>query len=143
MLSQRPPVWPAARANAHAPRLEMVIVPGVPPISPSLIEFPADDPERARRFWGELLGAELQPREESEGEGWQTRSAAAAVGVHSRGAGPGDSLPLPYFEVSDLPGALVRVQELGGSVVHPGESWAICRDSEGSPFGLARGSLTQ
>jgi len=26
---------------------------------------------------------------------------------------------------------------LGGSVIHPGERWAICRDSEGSPFGLA------
>ena len=26
---------------------------------------------------------------------------------------------------------------LGGSVVHPGSQWAICRDSEGSPFGLA------
>jgi hypothetical protein len=22
--------------------------------------------------------------------------------------------------------------------VHPGDSWAICKDSEGSPFGLAR-----
>ncbi len=116
-------------------------MPGVPSISPSLIEFPADDPERARRFWGELLGAELQPREESEGEGWQTRSDAPAVGVHSRGRGPGDSFSLPYFVVSDLPVALARVQELGGSVVHPGERWAICRDSEGSPFGLARGSL--
>jgi hypothetical protein len=25
---------------------------------------------------------------------------------------------------------------LGGAVIHPGERWAICRDSEGSPFGL-------
>ena len=30
-----------------------------------------------------------------------------------------------------------RVKEHGGSVVHPGERWAICRDSEGSPFALA------
>jgi hypothetical protein len=22
-------------------------------------------------------------------------------------------------------------------VIHPGERWAICKDSEGSPFGLA------
>jgi hypothetical protein len=29
------------------------------------------------------------------------------------------------------------VQELGGTLVHPGERWAVCRDSEGSPFGLA------
>jgi predicted enzyme related to lactoylglutathione lyase len=103
----------------------------------SLIEFPADDPERARRFWSELLGAELELRGAGEGEGWQTRSAASAVGVHARGAGPGDSFSLPYFEVEDMPAALTRVRDLGGSVVHPGERWAICKDSEGSPFGLA------
>jgi predicted enzyme related to lactoylglutathione lyase len=53
-----------------------------------------------------------------------------------RGRGPGDSFSLPYFGVEDLPKALQEVEALGGSVVHPGESWAICRDSEGSPFGL-------
>jgi hypothetical protein len=30
------------------------------------------------------------------------------------------------------------VKALGGSVVHPGDQWAICKDSEGSPFALAR-----
>jgi predicted enzyme related to lactoylglutathione lyase len=105
---------------------------------PSLIEFPADDPERARRFWSEFLGAELAPRGEGQGEGWQTADAsAAAVGVHERGPGPGDSFSLPYFTVADLGEALERVEALGGSIVHPGERWAICKDSEGSPFGLA------
>jgi predicted enzyme related to lactoylglutathione lyase len=104
----------------------------------SLIEFPADDPERARRFWTELLGVELSTREEGEGEGWQTHAQGPAVGVHARGRGPGDSLSLPYFTVSDVAQALKRVEALGGTVVHPGERWAICRDSEGSPFGLAQ-----
>jgi len=104
----------------------------------SLIEFPADDPERARRFWAELLGIELEPREGAAGEGWQTDAAGPAVGVHARGRGPGDSYSLPYFAVSEIAPALARVQALGGSVVHPGEQWAICKDSEGSPFGLAR-----
>jgi predicted enzyme related to lactoylglutathione lyase len=49
---------------------------------------------------------------------------------------------LPYFEVTDLEAALARVREFGGSVVHPGERWAVCRDSEGSPFALAA-STTQ
>jgi predicted enzyme related to lactoylglutathione lyase len=112
---------------------------GAVPGSPlSLIEFPADDPERARRFWAELLGVELDARQAGEGEGWQTHSAAPAVGVHARGRGPGDSFSLPYFAVPDVVEALERVQALGGSVVHPGEAWAICKDSEGSPFGLAR-----
>lgn len=103
----------------------------------SLVEFPADDPERARRFWSGLLGAELRARESGEGEGWQTGSQATTVGVHARGRGPGDTQSLPYFAVSDIAEALKQVEALGGSVVHPGESWAICRDSEGSPFGLA------
>jgi predicted enzyme related to lactoylglutathione lyase len=105
---------------------------------PSLVEFPADDPERARRFWAGLLDAELEPRADAEGQGWQTRSETGlAVGVHERGRGPGDSFSLPYFAVAAMDAALARVEELGGSVIHPGERWAICRDSEGSPFGLA------
>jgi predicted enzyme related to lactoylglutathione lyase len=103
----------------------------------SSIEFPADDPVRARRFWTELLGVELESRESGEGEGWQTRSEGTSVGVHQRGRGPGDSFSLPYFAVSDIAEALKNVQALGGSVVHPGERWAICKDSEGTPFGLA------
>ena len=103
----------------------------------ALIEFPADDAERARDFWTGLLGLELEPRTAGEGEGWQTRSGGAAVGVHVRGRGPGDSFSLPYFQVQDLPAALTKVQALGGTVIHPGERWAICKDSEGSPFALA------
>ena len=103
----------------------------------ALVEFPADDAERARRFWTGLLGVELEPRSGEQGEGWQTRPEGPAVGVHERGRGPGDSFSLPYFEVDDLARALEQVQALGGSVVHPGERWAVCRDSEGSPFGLA------
>jgi predicted enzyme related to lactoylglutathione lyase len=106
-------------------------------VRPALIEFPADDPERARRFWSQLLGSELQDRTQPQGSGWQTESDAAAVGVHERGRGPGDTASLPYFTVDDLAASLEQVQRLGGSVIHPGARFAICRDSEGSPFGLS------
>jgi predicted enzyme related to lactoylglutathione lyase len=43
--------------------------------------------------------------------------------------------------VGDLPEALNQVKALGGSVIHPGERWAICKDSEGTPFGLAQAPL--
>ncbi len=108
--------------------------------SPRLIEFPADDAGRALRFWEGLLGTALETRAEDEGAGWETRGGPVAVGVHERGPGPGDRVSLPYFAVEDLPAALERVVALGGEVIHPGERWAICRDSEGSPFGLAAGS---
>lgn len=101
-----------------------------------LIEFPADDPARARRFWSGLLGVELSQRGPDDGRGWQSESAPA-LGVHQRGAGPGDTASLPYFTVSNIEAALEQVTTLGGTVIHPGSRWAICRDSEGSPFGLA------
>lgn len=101
-----------------------------------LIEFPADDLGRAQRFWEGLLDVSLQARGAEEGEGIQTHDDGPAFGLHERGRGPGDRFSLPYFRVADLAGALERVVELGGDVVHPGERWAICRDSEGSPFGL-------
>jgi predicted enzyme related to lactoylglutathione lyase len=107
----------------------------------SLIEFPADDAARARRFWAQLLDVELEARQDGEGEGWQTHSGPPAVGVHARGRGPGDFFSLPYFAVSDVPDALERVEALGGSVVHPGEAWAICKHTERSPFGLAQESF--
>lgn len=104
---------------------------------PELIEFPADDPQRARRFWSGLLEAELAERRPEQGSGWVTGVDALAVGVHERGRGPGDTHALAYFAVPDLGAALDRVRALGGSVIHPGESFAVCRDSEGTPFGLA------
>jgi predicted enzyme related to lactoylglutathione lyase len=103
-----------------------------------LIEFPADDLERAQRFWEGLLGLSLVERSANEGAGIQSHcDVGASFGLHERGLGPGDRFSLPYFRVADLAGALEQVVSLGGTVVHPGERWAICRDSEGSPFGLA------
>jgi predicted enzyme related to lactoylglutathione lyase len=102
-----------------------------------LVEFPADDLDRARRFWEGLLDVRLEERGESEGQGLQVHGTAPSLGVHRRGPGPGDRFSLPYFRVADLANALDRVVELGGSVIHPGDRRAVCRDSEGSPFGLA------
>jgi predicted enzyme related to lactoylglutathione lyase len=102
-----------------------------------LVEFPADDPERARRFWRGVLGVELAPRPAEAGAGWEANHDGLRLGVHERGPGPGDTASLPYFSVADLAATVERVLELGGSVIHPGERWAICRDSEGSPFALA------
>ncbi|MFL5796753.1 MAG: VOC family protein [Actinomycetota bacterium] len=102
-----------------------------------LVEFPADDPVRARAFWSGVLGVELGDRAGGEGQGWQTHGDGPALGVHPRGTGPGDRVSLPYFAVRDMDAALERVRELGGEVIHPGARWSVCRDSEGSPFGLA------
>jgi predicted enzyme related to lactoylglutathione lyase len=99
----------------------------------ALIEFPADDPERALRFWGGLLDVELEPRRDAEGSGWQSRSTAPPIGVHARGPGPGDTFSLPYFGVDDLPKALERVEALGGSVIHPRRAVGHLQGLRGKP----------
>jgi len=106
-------------------------------MSSALIEFPADDAERARRFWRGVLELELEARPATEGAGWEASADGLRLGVHERGAGPGDTASLPYFDVADMSTTLELVRELGGSVIHPGDRWSICRDSEGSPFALA------
>lgn len=105
-----------------------------------LIEFPADDAQRALAFWRGLLEVSLEPRSTEQGSGWEAERDGLRIGVHERGRGPGDTVSLPYFTVAEMQPALDRVTELGGSLIHPGERWSICRDSEGSPFALALGS---
>ena len=79
-----------------------------------LIEFPADDPERALRFWRGLLGVELTPRGAAAGEGWEADEGGLRFGVHERGTGPGDTGSLPYFTIEDMAVALERVGDLAG-----------------------------
>jgi len=61
-----------------------------------LIEFPADDPDRARQFWLGVLGVTLAPRPAAAGSGWQTDTDGLRLGVHERGPGPGDTASLTY-----------------------------------------------
>ena len=107
------------------------------PVASPLVEFPADDPDRTLRFWSGVLGLELSARPPDAGAGWEAESEGLRLGVHERGKGPGDTASLAYFSVADMDAALAKVTELGGTVIHPGERWSICRDSEGSPFALA------
>ncbi len=102
-----------------------------------LIEFPADDAERALGFWRGVLGLELAARGPDEGAGWEATRDGLRLGVHERGPGPGDTASLPYFTVEKMDRSLEQVAEHGGSVIHPGERWSICRDPEGNPFALA------
>jgi predicted enzyme related to lactoylglutathione lyase len=107
------------------------------PSTIALVEFPADDVERAHRFWQGVLEASLEDRTAAEGQGWQTRTGRGTeLGLHARGIGPGDRVSLPYLEVPDMRRSLEQVTRLGGSIVHHGDQISICRDSEGSPFGL-------
>ena len=52
----------------------------------ALIEFPADDAERARSFWSGLLDVSLAPRAAAQGEGWQSNEVAGQAGAPSAAA---------------------------------------------------------
>ncbi len=101
----------------------------------ALIEFPADDTERALRFWRGLLDLDLAERGAGEGAGWVADAGGVRVGVHERGRGPGDTGSLPYFPVPDMTSALRKVEDLGGAIVHPGEHGDLPR-LRGHPFAL-------
>jgi hypothetical protein len=60
-----------------------------------LIELPADEPERARRFWQELLKTTLESREPEDAYGWQAEYEGIVFGLHERGRGPDDRFSLP------------------------------------------------
>lgn len=106
------------------------------------IEFPADDLERAQRFYSELIGWEF-----GEVEGFpgylMFNSGTAQIGgaLGERGSSMGDRTRM-YCEVDSIDDILARVEELGGGIVQPkmdipGMGWyAAITDTEGNELGL-------
>jgi predicted enzyme related to lactoylglutathione lyase len=104
------------------------------PGEPSHFEIGVPDADRARRFFGELLGWEF----EGTGKGAQIASGGVPGGIHSE---DGVWVQL-FFSVPDLDAAKARVLELGGEVGEAssegpaGRYLHACRDDQGVPFGL-------
>ena len=106
----------------------------------TFFELGVDDVERGRTFYGGLFGWSFEP---GPAGGLMIRGAGAPGGAH--GGDPGAS-PYVFFSVDDLDAALDRVRELGGTVEgNPDGSedsastygrFRLCRDDQGSPFGL-------
>ncbi len=108
----------------------------------SHLEIPADDPERAKRFYGEIFGWSF-----SDMEGFpdyhlfQTPSGGAGGAVGRRNVNT-RSQTMQYVEVDSIDAALARVAELGGTVLVPKEEvpgqgfFAVVSDSEGNEIGL-------
>ena len=97
-------------------------------------ELGAPDMERARAFFGQLLGWRFSPY----GEGSAIDAAGQRGGLHQER--PGGFTP--FFAVDDLEAAILRVRSLGGEAseptpVEPGFGrFSMCRDDQGVPFGL-------
>ena len=105
------------------------------------IEFPADDVERAKRFYGAVAGWEYRPMEGLDGYWLFGTGPASGGGIGTRGATVG-SVVRVYIDVDDLDAAIAAAEANGGSVVTPpspvpGQGrFAALRDPEGNEVGL-------
>lgn len=105
------------------------------------IEFPADDIERAKRFYSAVAGWEFG---EMEGfpDYWLFRSSeASGGGLGKRGESVGNVIRV-YITVDKLETAVAAAEANGGAVIAPpadvpGQGrYAVVRDPEGTEIGL-------
>jgi predicted enzyme related to lactoylglutathione lyase len=110
----------------------------------SFIEFGGRDAMTARTFYGKLFGWSFEAG--PGGEGYAIDGVGVPAGVHGGDEG---ASPYVFFRVDDLEAAVASVERLGGTVeVMPGGDdeatvatfgeFRLCRDDQGSPFGLHR-----
>lgn len=105
------------------------------------IEFPADDPERAMRFYGAVAGWQFGAMDGFP-DYWMFRTSESYGGaVGRRGVTTGRQLR-NYIEVTSIETALGASDANGGTTVEPkteipGMGWyAVVRDPEGTEVGL-------
>lgn len=105
------------------------------------IEFPADDLERAKRFYGAVAGWEFGAMDGMP-EYWLFRTAEGYGGaIGKRGVTAGRTLR-DYIEVDSIEAAIAASDANGGVTVEPrteiqGMGWyAVVRDPEGTEVGL-------
>jgi predicted enzyme related to lactoylglutathione lyase len=111
------------------------------------IEFPADDPERAMRFYTAVAGWEFSPASGME-DYWVFRTSEGyGGGIGKRGVSTGEALR-DYIEVDSIDDAVAAAERTGGSVKEakseiPGVgSFAVLIDPEGTEIGLFQTSRT-
>ena len=105
------------------------------------IEFPADDTERAKKFYGAVAGWEFG---EMEGfpDYWLFRSSEASGGGLGTRNGSVSNVIRVYITVDKLETAVAAAEANGGSVITPPSDvpgqgrFAAVRDSEGNEIGL-------
>jgi predicted enzyme related to lactoylglutathione lyase len=102
-------------------------------------EIPARDIGRAKSFWGDLFGWQLNDAGMEGMEYWMTRTGDEQGGAIL--SADGQSGLTVYFDTDDINASVARARELGGtaedSTPIPGIGWfARCTDTEGNDFSL-------
>ena len=105
------------------------------------IEIPADDLERAKRFYGAVAGWEFSAMDGYPDYFLFRSGEGAGGGLGTRGESVGDVIR-DYISVDSLEDAVAAAQQHGGSVVTPPSDvpgqgrFAAVLDSEGNEIGL-------
>jgi predicted enzyme related to lactoylglutathione lyase len=105
------------------------------------IEFPADDPERAKRFYAAVAGWEFSSMDGFPGYFVFRTEEGHGGGLGRRGESVGEVIRV-YITVEDLEDAVAAAEANGGQVVTPPSDvagmgrYATVLDSEGSEIGL-------
>lgn len=105
-------------------------------------ELGVADVERGRVFYEGLFGWTFEPG--PSGQGYVIKTPTLTGGMHGGDQG---AVPYAFFVVDDMDAALEQVRTLGGTVeeadVEGDDSsvatfgrFQLCRDDQGSPFGL-------
>lgn len=108
----------------------------------AFFEIGVKDAERGRAFYEVLFDWKFEPGPSESG--YLITASNVPGGMHEGDPG---AAPIVFFKVDDMDAALGRVRELGGAVdemdVEGGEEsvakygrFKICRDDQGSSFGL-------
>jgi uncharacterized protein len=108
----------------------------------AFFELGVDDVNRGRAFYEGLFGWRFD--DGPSGQGFMISTPNIPGGIHGGDRG---AAPYVFFQVEDMEAALRRVRELGGVIDESdveGDEEAItqwgrfklCRDDQGSPFGL-------
>lgn len=106
----------------------------------SFFEIGVQDSERGRVFYEGLFGWKFEPT----GNGFEVTAPNVPGGMHGNDRG---AAPYLFFRVDDIDTAIAKVRELGGEVddsdvegdtdsIAKFGRFKICRDDQGSPFGL-------
>lgn len=123
-------------------------------------EIPADNVERAKKFYSKAFGWQLNPTPEmdytmvgttpSDKNGMPTKPGAINGGMMARGIGGNPAKgPVITINVDDIEAALKNIEKLGGSVaqkkIQVGDMGfaAYFKDTEGNVMGLWQSARRQ
>jgi uncharacterized protein len=102
------------------------------------VEFPAQDVDRAERFWEGVGGWSIEDAGMPGIDYRMFQEGDQGGAVYPSMGEPG---PILYYGSDDIDADLAKVRELGGEAADkqpiPGVGWfARCKDTEGNPFSL-------